>query len=139
MDLTKLFGLVRVVILSQLSFSTSDTTFFSDVYISLSPVMVSFFSALVLIMGALVTNFTTTSLRGYFVYAAFAIAIAVLTLLTVPVMCVLFFGTHVANNSQLCRIFLSINRKGAFPSMIIVELSYFGKYFPCSFHTHSAS
>jgi len=87
MDLTKVFGLVRVVIL----------------------VMVTFFSALVLIMGALVTNFTTSVLRGYFVYAAFAIAISCLTLLTVPVM-----------------IYLSINRKGAFPSMIVVELGYVG-------------
>jgi len=86
-DVSKLFGIIRVVIL----------------------IMVSLFSALVLIMGALVTDFTTSVLRGYFVYAAFAIAISVLTLLTVPVL-----------------IFLSINRKGAFPSMIVVELSYFG-------------
>jgi len=84
-DLNRVFGVIRVVVLG----------------------LVSLFSALVLIMGALVTNFTTTLLRGYFVYAAFAIAIASLTMLTVPVM-----------------IALSINRKGAFPSMIVVELSY---------------
>jgi len=103
--------------------------------------MVTLFSALVLIMGALVTNFTTTVLRGYFVYAAFAIAIACLTLFTVPVMCVLFFFfTRVISSSRLCRIYLSVNRKGAFPSMIVVELSYFGEFFLlCSFVTHSAS
>jgi hypothetical protein len=84
-DLNKVFGLIRVVIL----------------------VLVSLFSALVLIMGALVTDFSMNVLRGYFVYAAFAIAIAALTLLTVPAM-----------------LALSINRKGAFPSMIVVELSY---------------
>jgi hypothetical protein len=39
-------------------------------------------------MAALVTSFTTSVLRGYFIYAAFAIAISGLTLLTVPVMCV---------------------------------------------------
>jgi len=84
-DLNKVFGLIRVVVL----------------------VLVSVFAALVLIMGALVTSFTVSDLGGYFIYAAFAIAIASLTLLTVPVM-----------------IALSIARKGAFPSMIVVELSY---------------
>lgn len=86
-DLNKVFGIIRVVILG----------------------LVSLFAALVLIMAALVTDFTMNVLRGYFVYAAFAIAIASLTLLTVPVM-----------------LALSISRKGAFPSMIVVELSYFG-------------
>jgi len=82
---SKVFGVIRVVILA----------------------LVTLFSALVLIMGALVTNFSMSDLGGYFVYAAFSIAIASLTLLTVPVM-----------------IGLSIARKGAFPSMIVVELSY---------------
>jgi hypothetical protein len=50
--------------------------------------MVTLFAALVLIMAALVTSFTTSTLRGYYVYAAFAIAVSGLTLLTVPVMCV---------------------------------------------------
>jgi len=86
-DVTKVFGVMRLVML----------------------IMVSLFSALVLIMAALVTSFTTSVLRGYFVYAAFAIAIAGMTLLTVPVL-----------------IFLSVCRKGAFPSMIVVELGYFG-------------
>jgi len=84
-DLTKVFGVIRVVILG----------------------LVCLFSALVLIMAALVTNLTMTVARGYFVYAVFAIAISGLTLLTVPVM-----------------IALSITRKGAFPSMIVVELCY---------------
>jgi hypothetical protein len=84
-DLNKLFGVIRVVVLG----------------------VVCLFSALVLIMGALVTNFTTSLLGGYFTYAAFAIAISALTILTVPVL-----------------IVLSISRKGAFPSMVVVELSY---------------
>jgi len=86
-DVTKVFGLIRVVILA----------------------LVTFFAVLVLIMGALVTNYTVTFFGGYDTYAAFAIAIAVLTLFTVPVM-----------------IALSISRKGAFPSMIVVELSCVG-------------
>jgi len=86
-DVTKMFGLIRVVILA----------------------LVTLFAVLVLIMGALVTNYTVTNFGVYDTYAAFAIAIAALTLFTVPVM-----------------IALSIVRKGAFPSMIVVELSCVG-------------
>jgi len=85
MSVSKVFGVIRVVILA----------------------LVTLFSALVLIMGALVTSFSMSDLGGYFVYAAFALAISGLTLISVPVM-----------------IALSIARKGAFPSMIVVELSY---------------
>ena len=37
--------------------------------------------------------------------------------------------TCVANYLRRCRIALSISRKGAFPSMIVVELSWVGAYF----------
>lgn len=40
-----------------------------------------------------------------------------------------FSKTHVSNNSRLARIALSISRKGAFPSMIVVELCYVCAYF----------
>jgi predicted MFS family arabinose efflux permease len=82
-------------------------------------------------MGALVTNFTTSLLGGYFTYAAFAIAISALTILTVPVLCVLRPpDTRNTVTYDLRRIVLSISRKGAFPSMVVVELSYLGTFFP---------
>ena len=63
--------------------------------------VVSLFSALVLIMGALVTNYTSTVFGGYFVYAAFAIAVSILTLATVPVMCVPFLFFLLSNTRSL--------------------------------------
>jgi hypothetical protein len=84
-QVTKVFGLIRVIVLA----------------------LVSLFSALVLVMAALVTSYSVPVLGGYFPWAAFALAIGFITLVTVPVM-----------------IALSIFLKGAFTSMIVVELSY---------------
>jgi len=66
------------------------------------------FSLGVLVVGALITNFTSSFYYGgYFTFAALGIATAVLTLLTLPVM-----------------LFLSLTRKGAVTSMIALELGW---------------
>lgn len=44
-------------------------------------------------------------------------------------LCAFFLEDHVSNNSQLARIALSISRKGAFPSMIVVELCHVCAFF----------
>jgi len=69
--------------------------------------VVSLFAVLVLILAALVTNFTESTFEIYFTYAAYAFAVSGLTLFTVPAM-----------------IGLSLSRKGAFVSMIVVELAW---------------
>ena len=91
-------------------------------------------------MAALVTNFTTTYYYGaYFTYAALAIAVAILTLLTLPVMYEFFFFSFSARISLRlwCRLALSIVRKGAFTSMIIVELIWTGSCLWYQFHVLS--
>ncbi|KAF4609984.1 hypothetical protein D9613_010356 [Agrocybe pediades] len=71
------------------------------------------FAVIVLGLGAAITNWTTTVFKGfspdYFPYAALAIAIAALTLLTVPIM-----------------FFFSITRKGAFVNLNAVEVAWTG-------------
>jgi hypothetical protein len=66
-------------------------------------------SVFVLIMGALVISFTNNHHLGYFPYAALGLAVASLTLITLPVM-----------------LFLSIYRKEVFVNMILVELFWLG-------------
>ena len=46
----------------------------------------SFFALIVIILGALVTNFSAKLLGGFFNYAALGIATGLLTLLTLPAM-----------------------------------------------------
>jgi hypothetical protein len=66
----------------------------------------SVFALLAMIMSALVINFTSSLFGGaYFTYSALGMATAILTFLTLPLM-----------------LFLSFRRKGAFTSMVIVEL-----------------
>ncbi|KAF9554046.1 hypothetical protein CPC08DRAFT_206745 [Agrocybe pediades] len=71
------------------------------------------FAVIVLGLGAAITNWTSLVLKGfspdYFPYAALAIAIATLTLLTVPIM-----------------FFFSITRKGAFVNLNAVEIAWTG-------------
>jgi len=65
----------------------------------------SFFALIVIILGGLITNFSDTYLGGFFSFAALGIATGLLTLLTLPTM-----------------IALSMMRKGAMTSMVVVEI-----------------
>ncbi|SJL01476.1 uncharacterized protein ARMOST_04798 [Armillaria ostoyae] len=67
------------------------------------------FSIIVLGLSAHITYLTSTYYGAYFTFAAMSIATACLTLLTLPVM-----------------IAIDITRKGAFTSMVVVELSWLG-------------
>ncbi|KAF9556630.1 hypothetical protein CPC08DRAFT_820389 [Agrocybe pediades] len=71
------------------------------------------FAVIVLGLSAAITNFASLVLKGlnpdYLPYAALAIAIAALTLLTVPIM-----------------FFFSITRKGAFVNMNAIEIAWTG-------------
>ncbi|KAK0490533.1 hypothetical protein IW261DRAFT_1546945 [Armillaria novae-zelandiae] len=67
------------------------------------------FSIIVLGLSAHITYLTTTYYGAYFTFAAMSIATACLTLLTLPVM-----------------IAIDMTRKGAFTSMVVVELSWLG-------------
>ncbi|KAF8654295.1 hypothetical protein AX16_003554 [Volvariella volvacea WC 439] len=67
------------------------------------------FSVIVLGLSAHVLATTNKYLGGYFTFSAMSLATALLTLLTVPVM-----------------IYIDMIRKGAFTSMIIVELGWLG-------------
>ncbi|KAG7445983.1 uncharacterized protein BT62DRAFT_146144 [Guyanagaster necrorhizus] len=67
------------------------------------------FSVIVLGVSAHITYLTTTFFNAYFTFAAMSIATACLTILTLPVM-----------------IAVDITRKGAFTSMVVVELSWLG-------------
>ncbi|KAF8164825.1 hypothetical protein B0H34DRAFT_213820 [Crassisporium funariophilum] len=70
--------------------------------------VVSVFSLAAIILGGLITSFTSSYFfGGYFTFAALGIATGLLTLLTLPVM-----------------LFLSMKRKGAITSMIAVEISW---------------
>jgi len=70
--------------------------------------VVSLFAFLELALGAAITNWTSTNFLGsYFTFAAVGIATAVLTLLSLPVM-----------------LFLSLKRKGAITSMILIEFAW---------------
>jgi len=67
----------------------------------------SLFSLIVIILGGVFTNFTDTKFRVFYSFAALAIATGLLTILTLPVM-----------------LTLSVIRKGAFTSMIAVEVGW---------------
>jgi hypothetical protein len=67
----------------------------------------SLFALIVIILGALVTNFSDKFLDGFFNYAALGIAAGLLTLFSLPVM-----------------LALSIVRKGAFTSMVAFEIGW---------------
>jgi len=67
----------------------------------------SLFALIVIILGALVTNFSDKFLGGFFNYAALGIAAGLLTLLSLPAM-----------------LAVSIVRKGAFTSMIAFEIGW---------------
>ncbi|KAK0467847.1 uncharacterized protein EV420DRAFT_1501589 [Desarmillaria tabescens] len=67
------------------------------------------FSVIILGLSAHITYLTTTVYGAYFTFAAMSIATACLTILTLPVM-----------------IAIDITRKGAFTSMVVVELSWLG-------------
>ncbi|KAK0242260.1 hypothetical protein EDD85DRAFT_810606 [Armillaria nabsnona] len=67
------------------------------------------FSIIVLGVSAHITYLTTTYYGVYYTFAAMSIATASLTLLTLPVM-----------------IAIDFTRKGAFTSMVVVELSWLG-------------
>ncbi|KAJ3496998.1 hypothetical protein NLJ89_g10408 [Agrocybe chaxingu] len=70
--------------------------------------VVSLFALIAIILAAIVTNWTNTYyLLGYFPSAALGIATGILTILTLPVMW-----------------FLSVKRKGAVTSMIVVEIAW---------------
>ncbi|KAF5388246.1 hypothetical protein D9615_000024 [Tricholomella constricta] len=71
--------------------------------------VVSVFSLIVLALSAHLINTTTTFYGGYFSFSALGVATAVLTMLTLPVM-----------------LAVDNMRKGAFTSMIIVELAWLG-------------
>ncbi|KAF8875346.1 hypothetical protein CPB84DRAFT_1796614 [Gymnopilus junonius] len=70
-------------------------------------VTVTVFAVLELALGAAITNWTTTKLNGFFSFAALAIATAILTICTLPVM-----------------LFLSFRRTGAIPSMVASEFGW---------------
>ncbi|KAK0206067.1 hypothetical protein DFS33DRAFT_1312058 [Desarmillaria ectypa] len=67
------------------------------------------FSVIILGLSAHITYLTTTFYGAYFTFAAMSIATATLTILTLPVM-----------------IAIDVTRKGAFTSMVVVELSWLG-------------
>ncbi|KAF5393692.1 hypothetical protein D9757_000363 [Collybiopsis confluens] len=71
-------------------------------------IAVLIFSVIVIGLAAHFTVFSEQFFDGYFVFAAMAIAVAALTILTVPVM-----------------IAIDFTRKGAFTSMVLVELIWF--------------
>ena len=88
----------------------------------------SFFALIVIILGALVTNFSDKFLDGFFNYAALGIATGLLTLLTLPTMFVYrtisFFFFFFWCCTNLLRLALSMVRKGAVTSMIAVEIAW---------------
>jgi len=67
----------------------------------------SLFAFIVVVLGGLVTNFTDSYLGGFFSFAALGIATGILTLLTLPAM-----------------LAFSMFRKGAFTSMIAIEIAW---------------
>lgn len=99
-DLNKTFGLLRIIAMSRPFIASAvsqnakpsrlPSSFFLCLFSRIAcHIGVSILLAvLVLIMGALVTTFTMSNFAGYFIYAAFGIAVASLTIMTVPVMCV---------------------------------------------------
>jgi hypothetical protein len=95
------------------------------------------FSVIVIILGGLLTNFSDTFLGGFFNYAALGIATGLLTLLTLPAMFVYRTISEVLFPLTLheSRLALSRVRKGAFTSMIAVEIGWICK---CQlvFHTN---
>ncbi|KAF9028333.1 hypothetical protein BDZ89DRAFT_1133654 [Hymenopellis radicata] len=70
---------------------------------------VTLFSVIILGLSGHLIYFTTTSFNVYFTYSAMAIATAVLTIMTAPVMLV-----------------IDMLRKGAFTSMVMVEMGWLG-------------
>jgi len=65
------------------------------------------FAVIAIVLAGLITNYTDTFLGGFFSFAALAIATGLLTLLTLPTM-----------------LIISRIRKGAFTSMIAVEIGW---------------
>ncbi|KAG6918208.1 hypothetical protein DXG01_015801 [Tephrocybe rancida] len=72
-------------------------------------VFVTLASVVILALSAHVTNTTVTLLGGYFAFAALGIAASLLSLLSLPLM-----------------LIVDNMRKGAFTSMILVEVSWLG-------------
>jgi len=69
----------------------------------------TFFAFLELALGAAITNLTTVASHVFFSFSALAIATAILTIVTLPVM-----------------LFLSRSRKGAFTSLVAIEVGWTG-------------
>jgi len=65
------------------------------------------FSFIVLILAAMIINFTITEIGIYYTFSSLGITTSILTLLTLPVM-----------------LLYSANRKGAFTSMISVDVAW---------------
>jgi len=65
------------------------------------------FAFIAIVLGGLLTHFSNMYLGGFYSFAALGIAVGLLTILTIPVM-----------------LTLSIIRKGAFTSMIAIEIAW---------------
>ena len=127
-----IFGIYRVLIMGT-PFSPAGsillltvTLFFSCAAWQVGSVTIG--SVFVLIMGALVISFTNNHHLGYFPYAALGLAVASLTLITLPVMCVLFRLFTSGCSWLFGRLFLSIYRKEVFVNMVLVELFWLGGF-----------
>ena len=86
----------------------------------------SLFALIVIILSGLVTNFSDSFLGGFFNFAALGIATGLLTLLTLPAMFVassIFFSRDFLTLNEP-RLALSMVRKGAFTSMIALEIGW---------------
>jgi hypothetical protein len=85
----------------------------------------SLFALIVIILAALVTSYTG-NFGGFYNFAALGIATGVLTLVTLPAMFVpfFFFSLQVFLTLHESRLCISRVRKGAFTSMIALEIGW---------------
>lgn len=93
--------------------------------------MTTLFAVIVIILAGLVINYTDTFLGGVSSFEPLGLAIGILTVLTLPIMFVqriisgprCFLTLH-----HECRLVISLIRKNAVTSMIVVELVWTCKY-----------
>lgn len=88
------------------------------------------FSVIVLGLSAHLIALTEQSFSSYLIFCALGVATAGLTIATVPVMYLIITSVYSSPlNLFLHRLFIDIMRRGAFTSMILVELIWLCKTF----------